>query len=510
MNARFAARRRYFVATVRYITISVKEFGMQSEFGPVGDSLYGQNMYAPVETDQKLFGNMHAAQLAINDSIRSSMLEERFSKTFLKYHKACVEVIFITNGGRANRGSGIICQTFNSRVILITAAHIFPELHNSGSIVIESDYHYSSRVHGQVLMKKVEIPIMCCGFKINTGLDTAVFWLNENTSTSLITEIGEFPYLSLASTSSASDMFMSIHYADDHYKKVCVGRIGSMLQDCSSLRLKIHIDGGPGASGAPLFNIEGYIAAILQSNQRDQTRAFLPIKRILLELNYYNVHIGLELQHIVEKNEGEDLKAFLIKQYGFGNANESVSIFNTMLYKNPDKLSLALFHGLGHGGAHKDTRRWSLLGYIDSDHFPAYSAYNHQGMSKDLFPAITIPKVIHDILQTTGRRRSREEFRSTQRNYIREGNCFQAIVLNFNDYEEKGLFKRSNYNCSEPDFKTLADKYFKGFKKALEVHQKLKLISKHERKRLNRHIRGCIYDGRVRGKDLKPDDKIRI
>ena len=504
-DAPFAARRTHLVPRkIDDITISVKKSRKQSELGPVADNFCGPNIFAPLETGQKRCDNMQAAQLAVNDNIRLSMLTKKFSETFLKYHKACVEVILTTERGGAIRGSGFLCKTSNSRVILITAAHIVPALDNSGFIVIESDYQYLSQFHDQIQARKVTIPISCCGFKINAALDTAVIWLNA--SMSLIELIDEFPYLSLASASSASNMFMSIHYANNNDKQVCVGCIGFMQQEFSSLRLKIHIDGGQGASGAPLFNIEGHVVAILQSSQRDETRNFLPIQRILLELDYYNVHFELELQLIVEKNEGEHLKAFLIERYGFGHSNETVTSFNTMLYKNSDRLRLALFHGLGHGGVHKETSKWSLRGYIESDHFPAYSAYDRRDMSRDLFPAITIPKVIHNILLTT----LSERFRSTQREYIRAKNCYQAIVENFRDYKEKGLFTRSNYDCTEADFESLLVEYRTGFNKALKVHKKLKLISEDRRNNLKLLISDCIREGRNTGNELRPDHRIRI
>ena len=504
-DAPFAARRRHSVPhKIDYITISVKNSRKQSELGPVADNFCGPNIFAPLETGQKRCDNMQAAQLAVNDNNRLSMLTKKFSETFLKYHKACVEVICTTTKqGGAIRGSGFLFKTPNSRVILITAAHIVPALYNSGFIVIESDYQYLSQFHDQIQARKVTIPISCCGFKINAALDTAVIWLSA--SMNLIELIDEFPYLSLASASSASNTFMSIHYANNNDKQVCVGFIGSMQQEFSSLRLKIHIDGGQGASGAPLFNIEGHVVAILQSSQRDETRNFLPIERILLELNYYSVHFELELQ-LVEKNEGDLLKAFLIEQYGFGHSNETVTSFNTMLYKNPDRLRLALFHGLGRGGVHKETSKWSLRGYIESDHFPAYSAYDCRDMSRDLFPAITIPKVIHDILPTT---RSKL-FRSTQREYIRAKNCCQAIVENFHHYKEKGLFTRSNYDCTDDDFKSLLVQYSTGFNEALKLHKELKLISEDGRKNLKRLISDCIREGRNTGNELKPDHRIRI
>ena len=72
-----------------------------------------------------------------------------------------------------------------------------------------------------------------------------------------------------------------------------------------------------------------------------------------------------------------------------------------------------------------------------------------------------------------------------QADFIASTQVDRAIEVNFNDYHEKGLFKRSNYQCTYKQFTTHMRKYKEGFDNALKVHVKLGFISETERNRLN-------------------------
>lgn len=56
------------------------------------------------------------------------------------------------------------------------------------------------------------------------------------------------------------------------------------------------------------------------------------------------------------------------------------------------------------------------------------------------------------------------------------------------DYQEKGLFKRSNYKCRKATFLSLQKRCKEGFRKALDHHRNLGYITRKAMKDLNKFI----------------------
>ena len=90
----------------------------------------------------------------------------------------------------------------------------------------------------------------------------------------ILNTIREFPVPSLCLDDRSSDIFTSIHYSGGDYKKVSTGEREGIAESYTSLETRIHIQGGGGASGAPVFNFQGEVVAILRSSddQHPQTR----------------------------------------------------------------------------------------------------------------------------------------------------------------------------------------------------------------------------------------------
>ncbi len=500
--------------------------GERRQRPPVGAKFYGSNL-APFHEGPQPTVNMLAAQLAVDEKIRKSKLvdekirksklQEDFSSIFLQYHKACVQVICTTKEYGKTKGSGILFRVSETRLILVTAAHLIKNNNFKLELVIERKYQQLSRE--QVGAVKVYIKDILDIYWKDDVTDVAVIFLNNMDSAKIVKIVSKFPHPSFASTESASDTFMSIHYAkfeDRTDKQVSVGRAGFMRGDFLQLRPRLHIDGGPGASGAPLFNIEGDVVAILKSSQSDETRNFIRIEDIFKD-DYHSRRAGLHDLHIIEKNEGLESRKLLnvlfqekekvnVSRRSMKYLIRSLEISQKLAHRYI--LRVVVFHCLGVGGAHGETSRWSLLKNVDSDHFPAVNAFEQASICKNrnVLPAITIPKIIHKKLATTVSR----DFRSAQARNIRLGNTCEAIEANFDDYQEKGLFRQCNYICTDGDFKALLEEYRKGFKKALQLHVQLKFINEDQKQHLIDHIGRLIAYGQHDGEELEHKDKIAI
>ena len=460
-------------------------------------------------SNQESISNILAAKFALHEGYLKSDLP-MFWETFQQYQKACVQVKSGTTAG-----SGILYMHSEKQVIVVTAAHVING-NSSIKIALEKDYE-TTKKRNVVKAKQITITLQEPVIKFKPGEDAAVIFLNTTDSQYLIDIVKEFPCPSRRLTLSehASGFFMAIHYADGDgaYKKVSVGEVGRPSGNVQQLKEQVNIDGGPGASGAPLFNFEGDVVAILKSKERnsDGIRNFTPNVDIEGELHNFNTNASHE-QNIFEFNEGTK--------------------FNETLLKNRERLdsdsiveSLTVFDCLGVGGKHEDTRKYWRKGKIESDHFPPYDAYNQlyekencPSQIKAIFdkyggkrrgenelPAITIPYFIHRKLDTTASSSQSKNFRSCQANDIASGNTREAIKKNFDNYYMKGLFKRSNYNCTDSGFGALLGKYLKGFKTALKQHEELKFLDEGERTFLEGYIEDLVYDNHNR---LKETEKI--
>ena len=242
--------------------------------------------------------------------------------------------------------------------------------------------------------------------------------------------------------------------------------------------------------------------------------------------------------YICERNEGLKSKDLLCKKIGGNVSGKGVAELMSMLAKKDIPLDTIVFRCLGKGGAHKETSSWSLLSIVESDHFPACDAYIRarklinkqpklpekriskviraklkaasQLRLKGELPAITIPKVIHAKLGTTGSSKRSKAFRDAQAQNIASGETCKAIKANFDDYQEKGLFRRCNYHCSNSKFEKLLGNYTKGFEIALQLHKNLGFITENERKALVKHIKHSIWVGKKCGETLDENKRIVI
>ena len=472
---------------------------------PVPWNAFGDSRGASIGkafSNQESISNIFAAKLALDEGYLKSELP-MFWETFQQYQKACVQVKSGTTAG-----SGILYFYSETQVIVVTAAHVING--NSGiKIVLEKDYE-TTRKRNVVKAKQVTITLQEPVIKFKPGEDAAVIFLKTVDSQYVIEKVlrkEEFPCPSRA-LNFPNESFMAIHYASGEHKKVSVGeRISSNYQQ---LKEQFHIDGGPGASGAPLFNSKGDAVAILKSRDQkyDAMRNVIPNVEIERVINY-NTDASQE-QNIFELYEGKKFSEILLE-----NRERLENVKPVLSQEDRDTIeSMTVFDCLGVGGQHGETRKYSKIKRIESDHFPPYDAYkqlykkeNCPRQIKAIFdkysgkrrgetqlPAITIPYVIHRKLDTTGSRSQSVKFRSAQAKYIAAGNTCEAIKKNFDNYSIKGLFKRSNYNCTDSVFNALLDKYLKGFKTALKQHEEHGFLDEDGRTFLEGYIEDLVYN----------------
>ena len=499
-------------------TVNINLNVVRQEYTVVAANFYDDSNGTPIEdaySNHENISNIFAAKLAVDRGDFKSNLP-KFWETFQQYQKACVQVKSGTTAG-----SGILYMHSEKQVIVVTAAHVING-NSDVKIVLEIDYERTENPN-VVKAKQVTITLQKPDIKFKPGEDAAVIFLNTTESQYLIDIVKEFPCPSrhLTLSEHASVFFMAIHYADGDgaYKKVSVGEVGRPSGNVKQLKEQVNIDGGPGASGAPLFNFEGDVVAILKSKEKnyDGIRNFTPNVDIEGELHNFNTNASYE-QNIFEFNEGTKFNETLLKNL------ERLKKEKSVPKKDRDSIveSLTVFDCLGVGGKHGDTRKYSRKEKIESDHFPPYDAYNQlyekencPSQIKAIFdnysgkrrgetqlPAITIPYVIHRELDTTGSSKESRNFRSAQAKDIAAGNTCEAIKKNFNNYLVKGLFKRSNYNCVDSEFDTLLRKYLKGFKTALKQHEELKFLDARNRAELNDHIEALVYNHPDDGEQL--------
>ena len=430
--------------------------------------------YPPIR--QKTVSNACAAKFVFNNEMVDTNRE-----TFRNYHNACVKVI------AAKQGSGILFQISKIPIMLVTSGHVINDGTSNVKIVLEINH---KRVANTSATNATEVTIELQNqqTKIVKEEDIAEIILGEDDSKYILNKVHKFPCPSLALNDQSSDEFMTIHYSGGKFKKVSTGKREKISGNYQPLQTRIHIQAGEGASGAPLFNCHGDVVAIIRSrtNSYPQIRNVTPV-----ESSPYCYGYGLcdGLETLFESTEGKK--------------------FDEQLELHDEDIDATVLHCLGMGGKHGDTKQYSKVDKIDSDHFPPYDAYNQACQEKNccarvksffstqyqkvrpgenLLPAITIPKVIHKKIKTTGSSLESKQFRKEQAQRIASNQVCDAITMNFNEYHEKGLFKRSTYECTEENFETLMSKFNQGFNKALEEHKKLRFISNEEKNDLENAI----------------------
>ncbi|CAB4029020.1 Hypothetical predicted protein [Paramuricea clavata] len=405
--------------------------------------------------------------------------------------------------------------------MLVTAAHVIQDSNANIKIMLERKYQ-ARRKPGRVNAEQVTIVLQDPTIKFDRNRDAAVVILNNTDSKNVLNRVNRFPSPSLDQNDSDMSTAILIHYAVGNYKQVSRGEREGMEGNFMLLKSRYHIRAGPGASGAPLFNLKGEVVDILKSHEsiNEEIRNFVPISLgSIIRGTCDETRVNTLEEYIFECNEGKESELILSNNVKIWENHRRCRVPCLTELCVRDKLTIlkkekfqAILHAtvfdcLGQGGAHKDTKKWSLQGEVESDHFPPHNAFheaykqngcrneavkklfesNKSGKrpGENLLPAITIPKAIHGILDTT---RS-VEFRLTQQNNIEPGNVDNAIALNFQNYAKKGLFKRSNYVCHDTEFGKLLDKYMKGFKDALKRHEQLGFIDANKRRKLERYIR---------------------
>lgn len=302
---------------------------------------------------------------------------------------------------------------------------------------------------------------------------------------------------------------MAIHYSGGNFKKVSTGKREAIPGNPLPLETRIHIQGGEGASGAPLFNFQGDVVAIVRSCAKNnpEIRNITPVQS---SSSYgYGLRDGFE--NLFESTEGKR--------------------FENKLTENIGNIEATVLQCLGVGGKHAHTRQYSKRGIIESDHFPPYDAYKKASEKENCFtfvkglfptepkggragenllPAITIPKVFHRKLSTTGSSETSKRFRQRQADFIASGQVYRAINMNFKDYHNNGLFKESNYVCTQENFQKLMKNYCEGFTEALQVHKDLHFISDEEKTWLGQRMSVLTKMNIDESRDLEEDEKVKF
>ena len=491
-----------------------------SSLEPVASNFYDSQSYTSVEQVNnpqiEPVPNVYASTLATSIEVQKKFGD--FFNVFTDFHDASVQItVKYEDGGTAEhtKGSGIVFQPDESRLVILTAAHIFEDLTQDSEIVIHLETSYTR----DDKRKPHEITLEPSDYKItgNYQKDVAVIALGENKEREVREHVKNFPSAGLLDESNV--LFMMIHYANETRKQATIAR--REQTNLATLQVNLHMDGGPGASGAPIYSLSGNVVAIhkcrMVNNQ--EIKSCILIKDVIdaeLDANG-NSHICKILRekdqsryvyqpdvtqesagyNPFEINEGQRSQELLknkITQAG-GKLRDKhltkrarlpkISDEATMKYikeKYRPQLQETLLESLGKGGQHKETLKHSFKGEIESDHFPAWYAFKIAlNVRRDNLPAITIPKKIHDELDTT----KSQQFRTDQGNLMSEGKFFEAIKMNFESYNHHGLFEKANY----PDFKNgqfeqLWSQYREGFGVALQEHVNLGFITRKQKNEL--------------------------
>ena len=489
--------------------------------------------------------NVYAAKLATNRVEQQNF--GNFSDIFTTFHDASIK---ITVDGNV-QGSGILIRSGTSLVI-VTTAHIFSDINEKSGIKIDLETGYS-RCQGQnaVQCRRITIPLKLSAIKIKRicARDVAVFVLDEETKEKVFNVVETFPKASFLDEGNA--LFMMIHYANGDHKQVTTGR--RQQNSHETLIEQLHMDGGPGASGAPIYSLSGNVVAIQKAHvhNHQEIRSLILIedvidtemyecgqsyvKEALVEAESYeyqynpNMWVDDDQINPFEINEARKSQEYLLSKIQAKNRGRnrklpaahlnkkglpkisSPSTFDLIETKHPGPLAKTVYKCLGRGGKHGQTKEWSLKGKIESDHFPPFDAYVkalhllkckkevkariNSNRRRDNLPAITIPYNVHRGLDTTGNDTDHNEFRKEQAESIGQGKFVDAIEMNLGSYRTHGLFTQSTYpNLSNKNFRSLLKKYYVGFKNALQEHVNLKFINPEEKDQLLATLRTVIKE----------------
>ena len=502
-----------------------------SSLEPVASNFYGSQSYANWEevNNPKIepVPNVYASKLAT--SIEEQRKFGPFFNVFTVYHVASVQItVKHEDGGTAEptKGSGIVFEPDKSRLVILTAAHIFEDLTQDSEIIIHLEISYTRDGKS----KPRDITLEPSDYKItgNYQKDVAVIALGENAERKVREHVKNFPSAGLLDESNV--LFMMIHYANETHKQVTTAR--REQTNLATLQVNLHMDGGPGASGAPIYSLSGNVVAIhkcrMQNNQEIKScilikdvidaeldaNGYSHIYEVLSEedqqsyeyhpdvtqesasYNPFEIDEGDKSQKLLGnkiKNVGGELPPAHLNQKGLLKISNEVT--ETYIRDNFRlQLQDTLFESLGKGGKHKETKDYSFKDEIDSDHFPAWNAFEIAiknckdrelkralNVTRDNLPAITIPKKIHNELDTT----KSQQFRTDQGNLMSEGKFFEAIKMNFESYIQHGLFAGASYpDFNNGQFEQLLLRYRKGFGDSLQEHVNLRFITEEQKNQL--------------------------
>ena len=340
---------------------------------PAPHNLHESNEGAPLGyafsgyLKQKRISNYLAAKLVIKAEEKTKL--PLHSEAFQKYHKACVQVIATSpkDDGISVTGSGILVKHSDTEILLITSAHVITNINCSVTIVLEVDHAGTgneNKAHATQVVINLE------GHQIlRNANDDVAFIFFDNTSAAgklVLKHVQEFPSIGFQGLNS--NYFMAIHYGNEqsHHKSVSVGdRVGTGYHQPSDM--SVYLAGGPGASGAPLFNYEGEVVAVLRSkNERFPGQRHFTAFDDIDEENFdadndckprvFEIWEGIEFQKMCDR-KCEDLQ-----RSGEQNFKQSAE-------------ALTVFRCLGSGGVYRKTSKCSRGGIIESDHFPPCHAY---------------------------------------------------------------------------------------------------------------------------------------
>ena len=504
-----------------------------SSLEPAAPKFYHRRDGIPLEVADnpniEVVKNIYAGELAIGGEKQRKPIGQ-FFPVFNNFHDASVKItVNLTDGITVNRteGSGILFKPDEDQLVIVTVAHIFEDLReNKKGIETEICLETSYTDNGKSEKYTIPLEMSDIEITINYQKDVAVITLDERSESEVRKHVRSFPSASILDGSDES--FMMIHFANENRKQVTTGR----RQQCSHAALKenFHMDGGPGASGAPIYSLSGNVVAIHKCRNQEIKSCVLIkdvidaemyenrysyIYEVLTEKEKYKYNPGSIQESATdnpfEVNEGKKSQQLLLDKIGEDQLPREhlttaklpkISDKATLKYittNYPLKLQQTLLECLGKGGKHETTKEYSFQNEIESDHFPPYDAYrkalkrcNNMQLkeriekaseSRDNLPAITIPYKVHKKLDTTGSSCLSQKFRKDQAKFMRKDKFFKAIEMNFKSYNECGLFDYSNLN-SEQSRESLKNQYLQGFSDGLHEHVKFEFINEEEKQKL--------------------------
>lgn len=190
------------------------------------------------------------------------------------------------------------------------------------------------------------------------------------------------------------------------------------------------------------------------------------------ENNHYNLYIKQGISFLEKVRQYEVIETYT----GWGAGKEAIKIKDSIMKNNPNISRLDLEKEIvkqciNKGGAHGQTKKFSSIKLVESDHFPPACTYKESGnpqlvnIPRDKMGAVTIPYEVHRTFITTGSSCSEKKFRTKISKFLNAGQGKNAIIYSIEAYKNAGIL---------PKIK-------KSIKEALEVHVKNKLITDQEK-----------------------------